>query len=195
MNQTIHLTHNDPTAQPAIRLMLSAFPSYNGRKFKVRTQNTVNVRSCWDGGSRDTFRFVELATGACSDQVPAQSAFDRPIQGADSVTLPDGAGCVEHSIFCGKDMGLTLIIPPEAAPKLLPPKDDATDDELIVLKYTRSLKNTYSGQTNIRFTEASRDGGITQERWTAAQDTLKARKLLNKSGAITPAGRNAVPGY
>ena len=43
--QKTHLTYNDPAAQPAIRLMLAAFPGYNGRKFHIETAETVNASS------------------------------------------------------------------------------------------------------------------------------------------------------
>ena len=190
---TIHLTYTDPDAQSAIRLMRAAVPGYTGRTFKVRPQESVDVRSYWSGGSKDTFTFVHLASGQLSPQVPAQSAFNRPIAGADCVTLPEGVGCVEHSIFCGKDMGLTLIIPPGNAPRFLPEPTSATADELVVLEYTGQYKNTYSGRTNIRAREAIQDGKITQDRWIAAQATLVARKLLNKAVSLTAAGRNTSP--
>ena len=96
----------------------AAFPSYNGRKFKVsplRTpESTFSVASYWDGGSRDYFSFVALSDSMCaSSEVPAQSAFDRPIAGADRVQLPKGIVCVRHSIFCGKDTGCTVICRPD----------------------------------------------------------------------------------
>ena len=190
---TIHLTCADPDAQAAIRLMLAAVPGYRGRKFSVRPQESVDIRSYWDGGSRDTFTFVHLASGRVTPQAPAQSAFDRPIKGADCVTLPEGVGCVSHAIYRGRDLGLTLLIPPANAVLFLPEPASVTDDELIVLGYTGQYKNTYSGRKNIRASKAIRDGKITQDRWTAAQGTLIARKLLTKAGAITPAGRNLRP--
>jgi hypothetical protein len=103
------------------KLSGAAYPSYRGRKFHIEvSEHPIDVRSYWDGGSRSYFCFVNLATMAVSQQVPAQSAFDRPIGGADAVALPVGFACVEHSIFCGKDSGLTFHIRPENAAKLLP---------------------------------------------------------------------------
>jgi hypothetical protein len=97
----------------AKRLAKAAYPSYRGRKIKVQPispEHTIDVRSYWDGGSRDYFAFVNLATGEVSSQVPAQSAYDRQIGGADRVSLPRGIACVQHTIFCGKDLGLRLIV-------------------------------------------------------------------------------------
>ena len=49
-------------------------------------------------------------------------------------------------------------------------------------------ENTYGGVTDIRF----RESGLTRDAWDTASDALKSRKLLNKAGAITTSGRNAV---
>ena len=55
-----------------------------------------------------------------SSQVPAQSAFDKPLSGVKEVTLPLGFACIKHSIFCGRDTGITIIVRPENAAKFLP---------------------------------------------------------------------------
>jgi hypothetical protein len=188
----IHLTPSDQLAQPAIRLMKKAFPSYSGRKFEIRIAETVDVRSYWDGGSRDTFVFVQLGTGAVSGVVPPQSAFDERLAGAQSVPLADGVGCVEHSTSCGKDRGLCLIIAPENGPRFLPVTIELTDTEALVLIASATLKNSYGGETDIRFSRVHNAYDTSRPSWDAAMIALKDRKLLNATGAITPSGRNAV---
>ena len=108
-----------------IRSLVSrAYPSYRGRKYRLRVSDApINCASYWDGGSRDYFCFANLATGEVSSQVPAQSAFDKPISGAQDVRLPSGFVCIEHSIFCGKDIGITIHVLPENAARLLPPAE------------------------------------------------------------------------
>lgn len=97
-----------------VALAKAAFPDYRGRKFRlVVDADPIDVRSYWDGGSRDYFRFVNLATAAMAE-VPAQSAFDKPINGAERVELPPHVACVRHSYFCGKDSGLTVFLPKPA---------------------------------------------------------------------------------
>ena len=101
---------------------------------------------------------------------------------------------VEHSIFCGKDMGLTFYIHPSDAPQLLPDTPDATENERIVLEFTSGLKNTYGGRTNIRFTEAGRKYGISAEDWETAVQSCISKGWLRKNRAITPDGRNVDTG-
>lgn len=186
---THHLTGKEPLVDSICR---AAYPSYTGKMFKLRTQETVDIRSSWEGGSRNYFVFVNLSTLSTSGKVPAQSAFDKPIRGGESVPLPDGFACVVHSIFCGKDHGLTIIVNPATMnPALLPPATELTVDERIVLVATCHLKSSYGGIKNFRFVEATKDTGITLDRWESAKAACVERGLLNKAGAVTVEGRNA----
>ena len=108
-------------------LFTKAYPKYEGRRFFLEVSDKpINCKSWWDGGSRDYFVFVNLATReVCS--VPAQSAYDRQINGLDNVVLPVGFACIRHSFFCGRDCGLTIIIRPENAAKFLPPTLGTSD--------------------------------------------------------------------
>lgn len=88
-----------------------AFPDYKGRKFFLETVSSpIDVRSYWDGGSRDYFNFIRLDTLSCFGEIPAQSINDKPMINADNVILPEGLACVRHSYFCGKDSGLTVMV-------------------------------------------------------------------------------------
>lgn len=170
-----------------------AYPEYKGRKLRVTTTKSVDVRSYWSEGSRDFFKFVNLDSLAVSGSIPAQSAFDRPLNGAEHVPLQDNWACVMHRIFCGKDMGLTLYIAPENANALLPfPADELTEGERIVLRYTRSLKSSYGGIKNLRFHTATNETGISLDEWNESKEHLIARKLLTSAGVITAAGKNAL---
>lgn len=188
MNTAYH-TNNCDVKEVA----LAAYPGYRGRKFAVKVANhPLNVRSCWEGGSRSYYTFVRLDTLATCE-VPQQSMFDAKIEGADRVQLIPGMVCVEHCIFCGKDMGITIHVHPENAPKLLPDNQtELTRNEKIVLVFTRSYKNTYGGRSNVRFHEAHRSKGISIEDWREAVISLQAKKMLNKAAAITNEGRNAI---
>jgi len=191
-----YLEHSDPSpaVQQAIRLCKTAYPSYSGRKFSVRvTDRALNLRSSWDGGSRDYYTLIDLATGRTSPRLPDQSAFDRPVQGLDAVTLPLNAAVVQHCIFRGKDLGLTLIVGPENATQFLPTQETLPDDQITVLTFTRRYQNTYGGRTNLRYVEAHRSTGISQSNWTQAQQALVSSGHLRKNGSITAKGKNATP--
>lgn len=169
----------------------AAFPDYNGKSFRINIIEAVNVKSYWDGGSRSLFTFVSLTTGE-KVEVPSQSAFDKQIQGAESVNLPEGVICVEHKIFCGKDLGLVFHIPPINAAKFLPTQAELSWEEKVVLSATRSLKSSYSGISNYRKCEAMSITGIPPSKYDEARERLAERGLLNKAGAITVEGRNAI---
>jgi hypothetical protein len=134
MTDAIQVSINDPLIR---RILKATYPAYRGRKIRIVPQRyPLNCKSYWEGGSRDYFAFVRLDTFAVAS-MPAQSAFDKDIRGAESVTLPSGVICVEHSIFCGKDVGIRIHVNPEnlvsmlpaSHPALLPPPELSFDDE------------------------------------------------------------------
>ena len=185
------VTYLDGKEDGVKALAQAAYPAYGGRIFKFEARDSVALSgSYWDGGSRSSYVGINLETRK-SVAVPQfdPPQFGGPIETPKVVLRPNFA-IVEHSFFCGKDMGLTFYIHPSDAPQMITESDSVTDDEKIVLEFTAALKNTYGGRTNIRLGEARRKYGITRERWEDAQGPLKPRKLLNKAGSITPQGRN-----
>ena len=175
-------------------IVAASFPSYRGRKFRLSVTDSINVQSYWSGGSRDYFSFVRL-TDMANIPVPAQSGFDRQIPGADSVSLPDGVVCVEHSIFCGKDHGITIHANSATLAPMLPAPGSLSWAETVVLYATRSLKSSYAGVSDYRRKEAMEDTGISNDEYSAAKAALIDGKYLNKAGAITPKGKNAYDGF
>ena len=173
------------------RIALRAFPQYSGKKFAVQIQKyPISVSSYWEGGSRDYYVFVNLNTLETTNEVPAQSAFDKPIKGADSVNLVPGLACVRHCYFCGKDLGLTIIIHPDNAPKYLPAPVDLTENQKIILAAHAGLKSF------ARFDAIARKiPGFNQSIYDTIKAELAAKNLLNKAGAITNDGRNAIGDY
>ena len=181
---------------------------YDGKKFKARVCERVTIpmtAGLWSGGSRDTYSLVEFETGremAASDNM---SAPWNPGRKDREIELKPGFCVVEHSIFCGRDMGLTFYVHPDNAAKLLPaPVAELSAHEKIVLDATAGLKSSYMGKDrfqmsseNSRFSRYSStpfaEKGVhpTREQWDAAKALLISKGLLNKAGAITVAGRNA----
>jgi hypothetical protein len=174
------------------KVALTAYPNYKGRKFSIKvTNNPIDVRSYWDGGSRNYYTFLRLDNMQIW-QVPQQSMYDMKISGANKVQLVPGMICVEHTYFCGKDLGIIIHVHADNAPKRLENNTELTREEKIVLIYTKTYKNTYAGRTNIRFHEATISKGISLEQWNTATISLKEKKMLNNAGAITNEGRNAI---
>ena len=180
--KTHHLNHND-MPEEAKRLFKVAFPSYAGRKFKIRAvSGSVNMRSSWGGGSRDYFKVVSF----CGEtfEMPAQSMFDQKVEGSDAFMIPEGMAVVQHSIFNGKDMGLTIIVPEQRVKGLLPaPKFELTNDQVKVLKIVGGYKS-FARKDEAKFQ------GISLSRYEYLIEELKVMGLLRKNGSITPDGRN-----
>ena len=90
-------------------IVKTAFPDYTCRKIYSKIQDApLDVRSFWDEGSRKYFTFVNLKTMQTMP-MPAQSAYDKQIGGAETVIIPQDCVCVTHSIFMGHDCGCTII--------------------------------------------------------------------------------------
>ena len=187
---TIYLEGNDETGR---LIALAGFPSYSGRKFKVevhKNDSKFEIDLGMSGGTYSRFAFVKLdtMTGVNVHDMPGLNqyfgnGFNRM---ATPFQMPEGFAIIEHASFCGKDSGLTIHLLEANATKLLPAPVELTDLERSVLKATWSLKASYMGRSR------QQESGIPLADWTAASETLKAKGLLNKAGAITPAGKNAI---
>jgi len=183
------------------RIVNKAFPSYKGRSFELTTvgsDHTFDLDSSWSGGTRSLYNLVSLI----GTENPWNKVFpigDRnPIQFGGkrhTFTLPENVVLVEHSIFCGKDHGITVWVRTDNSSNLLPKTtSDLTWAHKVVLVSTGTYKNTYAGKTNVRFLEANETVGISEEAWETAKSELIEQGLLRSNGSITPDGRNAVTG-
>ena len=198
----INAIYIDPKqAAPIIR---ATFPSYNGKHCKIRAQDRVTFNGLnWSGGSRSTYRACRLDGTPIESQhdMSAPPPWSNPFEGK-TVSIPAGCAVVEHSIFCGKDMGLTIYAPPADVAPLLPAPVELDPFAALVLKYTVERKSSYNGHDRYQMAETDsrysfRPEGEpaptfpTREQWETAKADLIARGFLNKSGAVTIAGRNA----
>jgi hypothetical protein len=173
--------------------------SYSGRQFKAVVAETVTIPAdagLWSGGTRATFRIVRLADGADArlSMEAAAPWDDRRVERV--IPLRGGIAVIEHSMFCGKDMGLTIYVHPENAAALLPaPTAVLSELEAVVLEATASLKSSYAGKDRREMTNDNRRYSgkplIGRYEWEVAKQSLIGRGYLNKAGAITTAGRNA----
>jgi hypothetical protein len=180
--------------------------SYRGTKFQaVLTEKTTIPASAgnWDGGSRSTYVALELKTGKA---VSVSDQFSAPWDGSRvdrEVTLQQGLVVVRHTISRGRDLGLTFYMNPADAVPMLPAPVDLTAHERIVLEATGSLKSSYMGRDRFQMAAEDRrlldkhipgERQITRAEWETAKAALIEKGLLNKAGAITVAGRNAIGG-
>ena len=135
--------------------------------------------------------------------MPGQNASPRDNDRREHVIplKPDYA-IVRHTIFRGKDMGLTFYIHPDNAAQLLPaPAAELPPVQKLVLKYTKERKASYNGQD--RYAMAASDWRYygkdwqldampSRDDWQAAKEALIVAGYLNKAGAITVKGKNAI---
>lgn len=90
------------------RAFRAAFPDYPGRKYRTEARESIYVDTTWGGGSRQLVRFVRL------DNMQVYSPPDMFHAGPQTVAIPPGAVAVTWEHFQGKDMGLTMTIPPHS---------------------------------------------------------------------------------
>lgn len=99
---------------PIVRKIIEAtFPNYNGRKIKMRAYKPRELHSYWSGGSRDYFALINIQTGSVGHMESNHPFFEAqrsPI--GNKFILPPLCILVMHTIFSGKDLGLTLYINP-----------------------------------------------------------------------------------
>src|SRR5947209_2352229 len=109
------------TRKEVNQIVRGTFPSFKGRKIRVYTSETVTLSDLnWSGGTRSQYRAVTLDGAAVGnvDRYNQVAPWANPVEGV-TVPIPAGVVVVEHTIFCGKDMGLRIWTNPEDMPKLL----------------------------------------------------------------------------
>lgn len=125
---------DDPTVK---RIVQTAFPNYRKRTAWIRVwSGSQNINSYWDGGSRDEYAIVELATmtrrpmptvghpyfEVKAQGVPTGSDSFVEVDHVGNVTLkilPAGYVLVQAGTFCGKPATARIIANPADMPKYL----------------------------------------------------------------------------
>lgn len=177
-----------------------------GVRFTRCEQALTDLRSYWDGGTRQSWERLNLETGqrytlltyvdpsTYVDPNPEPSrvtpdATWTPIPGEGLIDYTEGGtrgGIRIYSVTLHPDDYFRIWW---ASKRNAP---DISRDERIVLAATRSFKASYGGIKNLRMHEAMRETDITAERWDAAKVSLIQQKMLNRAGALTPKGRAAI---
>lgn len=108
-------------SDPLIRRVLSAtFPEYRGRLIRVERYTAPRRWTvCWDEGSRDTVKVIDLTRGIGT--LRSGAPWTNPEGVLALVEQPPGSLLVVHSIVCGSDRGITIIVrdDPGAHPALM----------------------------------------------------------------------------
>ena len=179
----VYLEGNDPAAR---QLISKTFPDYKGRDVKLEVVEPLyefsDLISMWDSGYKDEYRLINLQT----NEVMKPPVIDGRVA---PFKLPPNFALIERS-FMGTRQGVTIWLTKDnATPLLNPSPEELTRDEKIVLVATRSLKSVYNGRTR------QMESGLSLDAWNAAKETLIAKGLLNRAGAITIKGRNSAVGF
>lgn len=99
--------------------LLAAFPNYSGRKFRLEVTESVTFYDLnASGGTWNRYTLVSL-DGQGAAALPHESPFNPRVEGATFMLQPHFV-VVEHSHFCGKDLGLRFHVHPSDVAKLLP---------------------------------------------------------------------------
>ena len=104
----------------AIKPILTAcYPDWKGRKVSLAVCGSYQMSDYWSEGSRNFVRAYSLVDGKVADALPlAKNPFRD--QAHARVEIPAGVALVEHSIFCGKDAGVTIYVNADDLKRLLP---------------------------------------------------------------------------
>lgn len=104
----------------SIKAVISAtYPEWKGRKVFVKAATSYQLSNYWSEGSRDFVQAYNLTTGVAAH--PSGTSCTPFNQDAHlRIDIPEGVLLVEHSIFCGKDGGVTIYVNPENLVKFLP---------------------------------------------------------------------------
>ena len=94
---------------------LRTIDGYKGRTFRFASTETVEIpmdAGLWSGGSCERYFYLRLSDGMTVTAHSKDSPWN--IDRRDNaVRLSKGFALVEHSHFCGKDLGLTFYVHPD----------------------------------------------------------------------------------
>ena len=99
-------------------ILKATFPEYRGRTFKVEFAPTITFHDTnWGGGTKNTY--VAIATDGRTARLNVPAPWLNTVEGK-TMELPLNILIVKHTVFCGKDLGITIYAHPAHMPKWLP---------------------------------------------------------------------------
>lgn len=117
--QADDVLNNRLNRQDPIVAAICAAIGYNGQKISYTLNEAPNeLNSYWDGGSKDSYTFFNLDT-LKAFQLPSNHPFFEADKPRTLNGLPPRVLLIKHTIFCGKDLGLTIYSNSEDRAKLI----------------------------------------------------------------------------
>jgi hypothetical protein len=119
------LRAGDPLVKQIVR---STWPEYTGRKIELQVEESVHLNSyLGEGGTWNEWRALDLAEFRAV-QIPLHGGLSAHVAGPGSLEwntafertrVVPGIAYVGRIYFCGKDLGLRIVIHPDNAAKLI----------------------------------------------------------------------------
>ncbi len=173
---SIYVDRRDSTIA---KIVAATYPNYRGTKVQVEASEQYSPENYWSGGSRTYAVAYNLATGTVNQ--PARATED-PSRGEAHVTIDilQDVAIVEHIIFCGKDLGIRIIVHPDNLTPLLPALTELTERQLSILATVRCYISSYRKEVFARNNVE-----------TSEKEELYRLGYLTKQGGLTLDGKNA----
>lgn len=179
-----YLTYLEYDANDSLIQLAKKLTGYNGKKYSVRVHDSATFKpqpSYWDGGSRTTTHLVTVDNMATAKLPNFHPFFDGQVIPEEFEWKP-GIIAVEYTQ--GYLESITFVVHPnDWTARALPEVPELSRMEQLVLVMTRGL--TSAGRKNDRERYRIKDSD-----WESAKESLIAKELLIKNGAITVKGRN-----
>jgi hypothetical protein len=113
---------SDPIVKDIVK---RAFPEYRGRTVKMAIWYDQMLYTWWNEGSKSEYALFDMADGNLRGVTHTfHPLYDAGITVPPKFALPENHILVEHRIFCGKDVGITIWVRPENAPKFIEYKEE-----------------------------------------------------------------------
>ena len=128
-------------------ILEASFPDYKGRKFRIRVEEKYFMSNYWSGGSRTYVKALGLKSGKLVAVEPDWKTTNpmRPEAHAEFF-IPSNIILVEHTFFCGKDLGISIVVSPNAMDELrksLPDSGIFTDYKVWIKKEKWTMKAVF----------------------------------------------------
>lgn len=181
---------NDKTI---LRLVRSYAPEgFNKKQARITAAESVPLTGRnWSGGYKTHYVAVHLESGrAVEFEDPAWDAMYE----LNYCKLSEGIALLAYH-WQGLSKSVDVYVHPSNLVPQLEVEEPLTDVQRVILYVTRSYKNSYGGETDIRRKEAARAGcQLSPDEWEKEQSVLCQLGYLDKRGALTLKGKNAANG-